>query len=268
MHTAPRAFFIIVTVALAGCTSQTAPMTMTGGRWVDLTHAFSGQTIYWPNADRFKLETVFDGTTAKGYHYSANRYTAAEHGGTHMDAPIHFDAQGQTVEHIPLERTIGPVVVVDASAKALANRDYLFGPGDFLAWEKTHDRIPAGTIVLLRTGYDRYWPDAVNYLGTAERGDAAIPKLHFPGLAPEGARWLTEQRQIKAVGLDTASIDYGQSTLFESHRILAKGNVPIFENLSGLGGLPPTGATLIALPMKIEGGSGAPLRAVAWLPGR
>lgn len=257
---------LFLTTALAGCATQPAPLT--GGRWVDLTHAFSSQTLYWPNAERFKLETVFNGTTAKGYHYSANRYAAAEHGGTHMDAPVHFSAPGRTIERVPLTQGIGPAVVVDVTAKSLANRDYRIGPEDFIAWEKQHGRIPDQAIVLLRTGYDRYWPDAVKYLGTAERGDAAIPQLHFPGLAPAGARWLTEQRQVKAVGLDTASIDYGQSTRFESHQMLSGHNIPIFENLAGLGELPPTGVTLIALPMKIEGGSGAPLRAAAWLPSR
>ena len=253
-------------LAITGCASQ--PFAPTTGRWVDLTHAFSSQTVYWPNAEHFKLETVFDGTTAKGYHYSANRYTAAEHGGTHMDAPIHFDAQGRTIERIPVDQTIGPAVVVDVITKANANRDYQIGVEDFLAWEKNHGRMPDHSIVLLRTGYDRYWPNALKYLGTEERGVAAIPKLHFPGLAPDGARWLSEQRKIKAVGLDTASIDYGQSTLFESHQILSRGNIPILENLAGLGELPPAGAMLVALPMKIEGGSGAPLRAAAWLPGR
>lgn len=260
-----KAIFAL-SATLAACVSPAEPMT--GGRWVDLTHAFSEQTIYWPNADHFKLETVFDGATAKGYHYSANRYHAAEHGGTHMDAPIHFDAKGATVERIPLDHTIGPAVVVDVTTMALANRDYLIGVDDFLAWEKAHGRIPEQAIVLLRTGYDRYWPDTARYLGTAERGDAAIPKLHFPGLAPEGARWLAEQRHIKAVGLDTASIDYGQSSLFECHRIFAQAGIPIFENLTQLGELPATGVTLVALPMKIQGGSGAPLRAVAWLPDR
>lgn len=265
MNPCLKALFVLSASFAVGA-GQAAPLT--GGRWVDLTHAFSEQTIYWPNADHFKLETVFDGTTAKGYHYSANRYHAAEHGGTHMDAPIHFDAQGATVERIPLEHTIGSAVVVDVSDKALANRDYQIGIADFLAWEQAHGRIPQQAMVLLRTGYDRYWPDAMQYLGTAERGDAAIPKLHFPGLAPEGARWLADQRHIGAVGLDTASIDYGQSALFECHRIFAQASIPIFENLTGLGELPATGAMLLALPMKIQGGSGAPLRAVAWLPDR
>lgn len=257
---------LMLTLLMSGCASQTTPLS--GGRWIDLTHSFSDKTLYWPNADHFKLETVFDGTTSKGYHYSANRYMAAEHGGTHMDAPIHFAAGGLTVERVPVDRTIGPAVVVDVSARVESNRDYLIGPADFDAWEKLHGRIPDHAMVLLRTGFDRYWPDPVKYLGTAERGDAAIAKLHFPGLAPEGARWLTEQRHPKAVGLDTASIDDGQSTLFESHRIFAADNIAIFENLTNLGSLPAVGAMVFALPMKIEGGSGAPLRAVAWNPER
>ena len=99
-------------------------------------------------------------------------------------------------------------------------------------------RIPRRSIVLLRTGFDRYWPDAERYLGTAERGEAAVPKLHFPGLAEGGARWLVRQRRVKAVGIDTASIDRGQSTDFMSHRVLGAANTPVFENLARLGRLP------------------------------
>lgn len=248
---------------LGACAPQNAALR--NGRWVDLTHSFSPETIYWPNADHFKLEKVYDGHAAGGYHYSANRYSAAEHGGTHMDAPIHFDIKGQTVEKIGIEQTIGPGVVIDVTANSTLHRDYLVGPGDFLAFEAKQGRIPKGSIVLIRTGYDRFWPDARQYLGTDERGESAIPKLHFPGLSPEGARWLVEQRDVRAVGLDTASIDYGQSRLFESHRILALHAVPIFENLKGLDQLPVTGALVVALPMKIEGGSGAPLRAIAFI---
>ena len=104
------------------------------------------------------------------------------------------------------------------------------------------------------------------YLGTRERGEAAVAKLHFPGIHPDAARWLVETRRIKAVGLDTASIDYGQSTLFETHRILYARDIPAFENLMNLDQLPARGASIVALPMKIKGGSGAPLRAVAIVP--
>jgi kynurenine formamidase len=93
-----------------------------------------------------------------------------------------------------------------------------------------------------------------------------VPKLHFPGLHPDAALWLAENRHIKAIGLDTASIDFGQSTLFESHRRLYERNIPAFENLMSLDALPAKGATIYALPMKIKGGSGGPLRAIAVLP--
>jgi kynurenine formamidase len=120
--------------------------------------------------------------------------------------------------------------------------------------------------ILLRTGFARHWPDAARYLGTAERGEAAVAHLHFPGLHPDAARWLVANRAIGAIGIDTASIDYGQSTQYESHRVLYERNVPAFENLAALDRLPPVGATVVALPMKIKGGSGAPLRAIALLP--
>ena len=108
----------------------------------------------------------------------------------------------------------------------------------------------------------------MKYLGTAERGPAAVPKLHFPGLHPDAARWLVANRRLKAIGIDTASIDYGQSTAFEAHRVLYAANIPAFENLTNLDRLPARGASIIALPMKIAGGSGAPLRAIAILPAR
>jgi len=132
--------------------------------------------------------------------------------------------------------------------------------------EARDGRIPDRAIVLLRTGFSKRWPDAASYLGTAERGEAAVAKLHFPGLHPDAANWLIANRSISAIGLDTASIDYGQSKLFESHRALFAHDIPAFENLTDLDRLPARGANIVALPMKIAGGSGAPLRVVAILP--
>jgi kynurenine formamidase len=120
--------------------------------------------------------------------------------------------------------------------------------------------------MLIRTGFARYWPDAARYLGTDERGEEAVAQLHFPGLHPDAARWLVDNRPVRAVGIDTASIDFGQSTAFESHQVLFASEIPAFENLMALDRLPPTGAFVVALPMKIAGGSGGPLRAVAVLP--
>jgi kynurenine formamidase len=236
------------------------------GRLVDLSYAFNAQTIYWPTAKTFTLEKVAEGETAQGYFYAANNFAAAEHGGTHLDAPVHFARDGDKAHEIPLRRLVGRAVVVDVAEAALANRDYQVTREDFRAHERRYGRIRRGTIVLLRTGYGRFWPDREKYLGTAELGDQAVPKLHFPGLHPDGARWLVRKRDVRAVGLDTASIDYGQSKLFESHRILGAANVPVFENLANLRRLPAEDFLFIGLPMKIEGGSGGPLRAVAVVP--
>jgi len=236
-----------------------------GGRWIDLTHDFSTNTLYWPTAQKFTLETEFHAHTDKGYFYAANRYSASEHGGTHIDAPIHFAEQGKTLDQLPVEQLTGPAIVLDVSAKANNDPDYQITVADLKAWETAHGRIPNGAIVLFNTGFARHWPDAKKYLGTDERGANAVAKLHFPGLHPDAARWLVAERTIKAVGLDTASIDYGQSTLFESHRVLLGKNIPAFENVAALDQLPATGAYVVALPMKIKGGSGGPLRIVAWV---
>ncbi|HEV2912307.1 MAG TPA: cyclase family protein [Pyrinomonadaceae bacterium] len=233
------------------------------GKMIDLSHSFDSATIYWPTEDGFRLEKEHDGMTDKGYYYAANKFCTAEHGGTHIDAPRHFAAGRQTVDEIPLEQLTGAAILVDVTRNCEANPDYQVTTDDLQAWEKKNGPIPRGAIVLLRTGYSRRWPDRQSYLGTAEHGAAAVARLHFPGLHPSAARWLVTTRSIKAVGLDTASIDYGQSTMFESHRILFEKNVPAFENLANLEQLPAKDFLLIALPMKIAGGSGGPLRAIA-----
>jgi kynurenine formamidase len=234
-------------------------------RVIDLSYAFDATTVYWPTAESFQLETDFEGTTAQGYFYSAYRYRAAEHGGTHLDAPVHFAKGRRSVDQIPLEQLMGPGVLIDVTQQCATNADYLIGISDIQNWEKRYGRIPAGSIVLLRTGFGKYYPDLKKYLGTDERGAAAVPKLHFPGLDPKAATWLTQNRSIKAIGLDTASIDFGQSTLFESHRILFDKNIPAFENVANLDQLPVKGFSIVALPMKIKGGSGGPLRIIATL---
>jgi len=233
------------------------------GKIIDLSHPFDAQTIYWPTEEGFKLEKEQDGVTDKGYYYASNKFAAPEHGGTHIDAPRHFSAGAKTTDQIPLDQLMGSAILVDVSRQCEANRDYLISPSDFDVWEKQHGQIPPGSIVLLRTGFAKYWPDRVRYMGTDERGAGAVAKFHFPGLSPEAARWLTSSRSIKAIGLDTPSIDYGQSTMFETHQILFAKNVPAFENLGDMSALPEEGLVVIAMPMKIAGGSGGPLRVAA-----
>ena len=256
----PRALAVVSVL-----TACAAPRPLEG-EWIDLTYEYSSETIYWPTASGFELTVESKGETEAGYWYEANSFRTAEHGGTHMDAPVHFARAGPSVEEVPLWRLVGPAAVVDVSAQALTDRDYQVTADDLLAWESEHGSIPEGAILLLHTGYGRYWPDRMRYMGTDARGEQGVAELHFPGLHPDAARWLVENRSIGAIGLDTPSIDYGQSKLFESHRILFERNVPAFENVANLARLPSTGATVVALPMKIAGGSGAPLRIVALVP--
>lgn len=233
---------------------------------IDLTHSFDADTVYWPTASGFELDVDFKGVTAGGWYYEANTFRSAEHGGTHLDAPIHFAEGRQHADEIPLERLIGPAVVVDVAKQAAANRDYQVSVEDFKAWEAAHGQLPDNIIVLLCTGFGKFWPDRQAYMGTDQRGAEAVPLLHFPGLHPDAARWLVENRSINAIGLDTPSIDFGQSAGFESHRILMEQNIPAFENIANLEQLPEKGFQVIALPMKIRGGSGGPLRIVAVVP--
>ena len=242
-----------------------ATLTAWPGTIVDLSHAYDASTIFWPTAEPFKLDKVSDGVTPGGYYYAANNFRMAEHGGTHLDAPVHFASGKHAVDGIPLEQLIGIAAVIDVSAKCDANADYLVTQADLEAWERTNSQIPSGAILLIRTGFSKHWPDAAKYLGTAERGPQAVPKLHFPGVHPDAAKWLVTSRSIKALGIDTASIDYGQSTDYQTHRTLYERDIPGLENLTNLDRLPPTGAQIVALPLKIGGGSGAPLRAVALL---
>ena len=235
-------------------------------KYIDLSHDFSDQTIYWVTSKEFVLDTVYQGFTPKGYYYTANNFSTAEHGGTHIDAPIHFAENRQTVDEIPLENLIGNAIKVDVSEKALRSPDYHISVSDFTAWEESQERtIPDGSILLLETGYSSYYPDKMKYLGTDQRGEQAVKELHFPGLSPEAATWLVKNRNIKALGIDTPSIDFGQSVNFRSHVILLEQNIPVFENLTNLNQLPMHTFEIIALPMKIKGGSGAPLRIVAVL---
>ena len=235
---------------------------------VDLTHSFSEESIYWVTAKEFKLDIVARGETEKGYYYSANNFATAEHGGTHIDAPIHFAENTQAVDEIALEKLIGTAIKVDVTEKALNNTNYQIGIADFTAWENKHNsKIPQGSIVLLETGHSRYYPDKVKYLGTDQRGEEALKFLSFPGLDPKAASWLVKNRNINAIGIDTPSIDFGQSEYFESHVALLSQNIPAFENLMNLDKLPEKDFKVIALPMKIEGGSGAPLRIVGIIGG-
>ena len=254
---------LTLVAALLAAPSRAEPLDLQDHRLVDLTHAYDTDTVFWPSGPaRFELSQLHYGDTDGGFFYSANTFCTPEHGGTHLDAPIHFARDRQTAEQVPLERLVGPVVVIDVGDKAATERDYRVTPQDILGFEARHGRIEPGARVLVRTGWSSRWPDATAYLGHAT--DAT--RLHFPSYGAEAARLLVEERKVALLGIDTASIDYGPASDFPVHRIAAAADVPGLENLTGLEALPPRGATLIALPMKIAGGSGGPTRVVALVP--
>jgi kynurenine formamidase len=251
-------------LALAACGHAAPRAPALPARVVDLTHPFDERTVFWPTSpSAFQRESLAHGMTPGGFFYSAGRFATPEHAGTHLDAPIHFAEGGQTADAIPVARLAGPAAVVDITDRAAGDPDTLLTVADLEAFEARHGRIAPGTLVLVRTGWAARWPDRARYLGDDTPGDAS--KLHFPGVSAEAARLLVA-REIGAVGIDTASIDHGPSRDFIAHQILSAANVPIFENVASLADLPARGALVVALPMKIAGGSGGPLRIVAFLP--
>ena len=243
--------------------AQTPRPAIDPAKVIDLTYAYDDHTIYWPTAQPFHFEHEAWGISKGGYWYAAGRYSASEHGGTHLDSPIHFGKGQATTDQIPVSRLIGPAVVVDISTQCEDHPDYLLSPADITSWERKHGVIPHDVILLVRTGWGRYWPDKKRYLGSDQPGDTV--HLHFPGISREAAEFLVHLR-VRGVGIDTASIDYGQSKDYPAHQVLYGAGLYGLENVAQIERLPATGATLIALPMKIAGGSGGPVRIVALLP--
>lgn len=230
--------------------------------WIELSYPFNNETIYWPTVLSFKHSLVFANYTKDGYYYSSYDISASEHGGTHLDSPRHFAEGSWTTDQIPLDRLIGQAIKIDVSSKAAEDPDYQLMPSDLEAWEQKHGKIPDDAIMLVFNGWGKYWPDKKTFLGTDTKNTSL---LHFPGIHPSTSRWLVENRKVKLVGIDTPSIDYGQSTQYESHRILYAKNIPGLENVAHMDKLPAKGFTVYAAPMFIAGGSGGPCRIFARL---
>jgi kynurenine formamidase len=246
-------------------TARPAAPDLRSARVVDLTHPFDEDTIYWPTSPtRFQLTTLTSGMTEGGWFYSANSFCAPEHGGTHLDAPIHFARGQKTADQVPVRQLVAPAVLIDVSEAAASDPDHRLSLAEVRAWEKKHGTIPGGAIVLLRTGWSKRWPDRKRYLGDDTPGDAS--NLHFPSYGADAVGFLVRERRVGAIGVDTASIDHGPSKDFPVHRLVAAANVPGLENLTDLESVPEAGAWVVALPMKIAGGSGGPLRAIALVP--
>ena len=256
---------LLIVSWLAGVNAQAQDLDLSRYALVDLTHSYNDETIYWPTAPTtFTRTRDAWGETPGGYFYSSFSFCTPEHGGTHLDAPLHFAANARSAADIPLEQLVAPAIVIDIQPQTSRDRNYRLTAADVEAFERAYGRIAPGTIVLVRTGWSRLWPDRREYLGDDRKGTEA--RLSFPGIGESAARLLVEERRVAVLGIDTASIDYGPSTDFMAHRIGAARGVPNLENLTSLDELPARGAIVLALPMKIEGGSGGPVRVVALVP--
>ncbi|MGH9788671.1 MAG: cyclase family protein [Candidatus Acidiferrales bacterium] len=229
-----------------------------GGRIVDLSYAINDKLPAWPGDTRtFEMKV---NARAEEAGYSSRSFWMLEHYGTHLDAPIHFPPGTTTVDQISADRLFGPAVVLDVRAQAERNADYRVRRDDIYAWEQRHGRIPAGAIVLARTGWAARWPDAARY-----RNLDSNNVMHFPGFSVEAVRLLIE-RGVAGLGIDTLSVDYGASTNFEVHRLSHGAGLYHLENLADLNALPESGAVLVVAPIKLEGGTGGPARVFAILP--
>jgi kynurenine formamidase len=250
-------------IAIMLCVWTSIPGAIDERKLVDLTHTFDEKTVHWPTAKPFVWSREEWGKAAGGYWYASASFAASEHLGTHMDSPIHFGEGQATTDTVPLQRLVGPAVVIDVSRASATNVNYELSRADIEAWEKTNGNIPQGAIVLVRTGWAKFWPDRVRYMGTAKPGD--VRNLRFPGISVSAAKLLVERR-VDGVGIDTASLDHGPSVAFLTHRILNGAGIYGLENVANMDQLPAVGATIIALPMKIRNGTGGPVRIVAILP--
>jgi kynurenine formamidase len=227
-------------------------------RVVDMSYAINSKLPAWPGDDRtFEAQVV---ATPEKDGYFARSFWMLEHYGTHLDAPAHFPPGTEYLDKIPVEHLFAPAVVIDVREEAGKDPDYRLRVMRVEKWEALHGRLPSGAVVLLRTGWASRWPDQARY-----RNMDAGGVMHFPGFSVEAARFLIERGAV-GLGIDTLSIDYGPSKDFEVHRVTLPAGLYQLENLANLDQLPEAGAFLISAPIKLEGGSGGPVRVFALLP--
>lgn len=241
-------------------------------RIIDLTQPLSSETpllplpTQWNNTPAFKMWELsrYDD---RGPAWYWNGFETGEHTGTHFDAPVHWvsgkDLPENSVDRIPPKKFVGPGCVIDISMQVSRNPDSLLTPDDILHWEQKHGRIPAGAWVLLRTDWSKK-TDPTDYINARENGP------HTPGFAKETSELLAKERDVLGVGVETVGTDAGQAATFDPpfpNHYLMHGNGKFgLASLCNLDQLPPTGAIVIAAPLKIVGGSGSPLRVIAITP--
>jgi len=235
---------------------------------VDLTHTLDPDfpVIVLPpefgQCARFRMEEI-SAYDHRGPAWKWHNLTLCEHTGTHFDAPSHWisgrDVPNGSVDEIPVELFVGPVVVIDCSTEAANNADFELTPDVILEWENTHGTIPKDSWVLMRTDWSKR--SGAEYLNMHEDGP------HSPGPTPQGIRLLIDERDIRGFGTETVGTDAGQGSHYTppypAHYFLHGAGKYGLQCLANLDQLPPTGAMLMAAPLKIKNGTGSPLRVLA-----
>lgn len=234
--------------------------TLIAGRsFTDLTHAFHPGQPHFPAFPDEIRETVFD--LEKGDGFTAHRYSIIGQWGTHVDPPSHFISGGRTLDQIPVEEMVLPLVVLDITERVTADPDATPRMEDVQAWEHRNGAIPPGAFVALRTGWSDRWPDAA---AMANRDDHGVS--HTPGWSQEVLSFLIEERSVTAVGHEQTDTDPGLATSRQDFTletyVLAQNRWQI-ELMANLDGLPEAGAALIATWPKPLRGSGFPARVFA-----
>jgi len=224
---------------------------------VDLTHTIDSQVPTYEVSDTPVYLTKTVASLDKDG-YFAREITLPEHFGTHLDAPAHFARGMWTVDQIPPERLVAPLVVIDVTAGAKGNADYQVSDADVAKYEEVHGQIPHNAVVMAYTGWDSRWNSAKDY-----RNADAAGVMHFPGYSLGAAKFLVEARNVVGLGIDTLSIDYGPSKDFPVHHYTLAHSLYHLENVANLGRVAASGSTVVAAPMKLENGSGSPVRIFA-----
>lgn len=224
---------------------------------LDLTHTIDAQVPTYELSDKPAFQATTVATIDKDGYFARN-ISLPEHFGTHLDAPAHFARGLWTVDQIPPDRFVAPLVVLNATAGPKSNPDYQVSVQDIARWEQVHGDIPPNSVVIANTGWGARWNSSKEYRNADEKG-----VMHFPGYSMEAAKFLVEARSVIGLGIDTLSIDYGPSKDFPVHHYTLSHSLYHLENVANLDHTPAAGAIVVVAPMKLGGGSGCPVRIFA-----
>lgn len=251
-------FFLLLAIILAACSNVAEKKTITYSRVVDLSQPIHPGIPLWPGDPPVEFEEVADFAT---YGYYLRRFSIGEHSATHMNASNSFVEGGKGIDAYPAESLVVPAVVIDIREKAAVNPDYALTVDDVLAWEKKYGKIPAGSLVILYTGWQDKWNDPLAFFNQDTEGG-----LHFPGFSAEATLFLFDERKVAGMGIDTHGVDPGQDETFFTNVEIAKRNAIALECLGNLDQLPPKGATLVIGVLRLQNGSGSPVSVMAFIP--